>query len=645
MSKKNCVIAVSGLPASTDDEGLVRLFSGFGSIASCNVCEDDAGTQRRGYVQFTTREAAESALASMRGCSFRGTSLRITLAGLAEADFIPNDMEVKPAREYLYGRTSGTVVEWKGPYGWVEADTAIKHPLAGKHDGRVYVNVTDTENGTPFDTGDRVTFKPYADHDGIGAAEVRLESTNENMSLLAPRPYKDAHFVASAYIELSVDGWPASLEDTFKRSFAKFGEVVASKLSRPRQAGLRATGTVTFRRYESAEQACDALDGKLFGGTPLRVTFANSDEDRRPLRQSAGGEAGRSAAQPVAKDAIGVSQGRPSQASGGLERRVPAKDADRRHTGVVTNWKGSYGWVTPDKFIPMESNMKHKGFVYIAAKDLEVESELRTGDRVSFKVYYDNQGTGGTQVRRASPARRAASSALPAPARPAKWWHALAGECCPISLNPLEEMECEPFGLLGTLQDADAGEYRGLWGPAAIAAFEASKVVHWFDGRYLACTIVSTATFVDPISMRALTRSECASLDEYLAAKGFPKVQVAAAFDVTEAGGARPTNAHGEHDLNADAQALAGSLTFLSGEALCLMKLLDEDPAAFPVLPQAGVVPQRSEPRPAARAGGGYPAGVQEQQQQQQPPQKQSPSPSQSQPATAQKSRRWGRKG
>ena len=74
-----------------------------------------------------------------------------------------------------------------------------------------------------------------------------------------------------------------------------------------------------------------------------------------------------------------------------------------------------------------------------------------------------------------------------------QWWHSLEDDD-PISLEPLKELDYAPFHL-----DAGGG------------------MKHYFDGRVLAYFIVSTASFMDPLSRDPLSRSDCVRLDKYVA--------------------------------------------------------------------------------------------------------------------------------
>eukprot|EP00405_Crypthecodinium_cohnii_P062871 CAMPEP_0195001248 /NCGR_PEP_ID=MMETSP0326_2-20130528/1181_1 /TAXON_ID=2866 ORGANISM="Crypthecodinium cohnii, Strain Seligo" /NCGR_SAMPLE_ID=MMETSP0326_2 /ASSEMBLY_ACC=CAM_ASM_000348 /LENGTH=309 /DNA_ID=CAMNT_0040003577 /DNA_START=1 /DNA_END=931 /DNA_ORIENTATION=- len=155
------------------------------------------------------------------------------------------------------------------------------------------------------------------------------------------------------------------------------------------------------------------------------------------------------------------------------------------------------------------------------------------------------------------------SSTAPARRNPAKWWEDL-GDCCPLSLTALEDLEYEPFGLLAT----DEGRNTGVWGSLAMAALTGSTPVHWFDGKFLACTLVSQGQFRDPINMRLLTRGECVSLDEYLADKRLPAVQVAETFDLVAAGVSTGTEAEPRRRLQT-----------LGQEASSLLRIFDEEDA------------------------------------------------------------------
>jgi len=602
-------ITVFGLPSTTDDNELRRLFSVFGSIVSTQVMPEPHGSQRRGFVTFRTPEAAEAAKASMQGHHHRGASIHVRMACYVEGGYEVPESEggiVRTSRTRIYdSRCFGTVHLWKGLYGWIEADTRINHPTAGRHEGRVFVDNQDVD-GFELTVGDRVSFYAYVDSEGIGGEDVRLQGRQggRGTSSSSTAPPGEAAVV--------VDGWPPSLDKaSFRQTFEEFGTVSSVEVYPPKQQGSRSTGRVVFTSLRAAEMAAQSLDGKLYGAKPLQVALdcpavdeADSPDGSSELPAAAG--PGIAAPAPSA---------RRRQVPGSAGAVLDSEDAagpvitsDTRLLGTVKAWKGRFGWIIPDRKIPQGKDEKHRGWVYADARDLEDVSELRVGDRVSFVVYKDNLGIGGSKVRverdgGAMPPERAAQ-AEPAPQaeRPHRWWHELAGDCCPISLTSFEELEYEPFGLLGSKEDADASEFEGLWGSAAMAALLSMKAVHWFDGRFLACSLVSKGQLVDPVSMRPLVREECASLDRYLASNGLPAVNVAEAFDLAQAiaKGGNP--------------AASERLESLGHEAASLVRIFDEEPAASgasaealllkPAQAAAAAAAPAGSPSPTAAAGG-----------------------------------------
>ena len=78
----------------------------------------------------------------------------------------------------------------------------------------------------------------------------------------------------------------------------------------------------------------------------------------------------------------------------------------------------------------------------------------------------------------------------------------------PITLEPLCELSYPPFAL------------------------ETSDVPAYFDGQTLAHYIVSTGTFLNPMTRQALSRQDCLRLDAYLAEYGLKPARVADALSI-----------------------------------------------------------------------------------------------------------------
>lgn len=92
----------------------------------------------------------------------------------------------RPARARIPGgRRQGSVLDWKGKYGWIACDEEVDHPEAGKHSGKIYVNVTDLRSGVEIFPEARASFFLYADGDGLGAEDVSLEDESHTPTIPA----------------------------------------------------------------------------------------------------------------------------------------------------------------------------------------------------------------------------------------------------------------------------------------------------------------------------------------------------------------------------------------------------------------------------------------------------------------------------
>lgn len=514
----SCDICVTGLPSSVDDVELRELFSVFGQLSSARITRQ--GTQCYGFVSFQLPKSALAATAAMRGFNHKGASIHVRLAGHtdnAEGTGAQNLNDKTPARTPLLSgqRLTGCILTWRGSYGWISADEPISHPSAARHGGSVFVSMTDvTDSRLEMKEGVRVSFTTYVDSEGVGAADIWFSDGERCVDALSG---------LTGQTTVHVDGWPPTLEDCFKKTFEHFGQVASSKVSRPKQ-GSRSSGELVFVEAAAARAAISAMNGKLYGGKPLQVWVESSLPD-----------GGYSASPTPCPVPASVPAPRPSG-----DPDVRTAVGDERMTGRVKSWKGKFGWLTADKVLHDPPGARHKGWVFVSSKDLVGATVLQPGERVSFLVYVDGQGNGASDVQllpKERPLGRRVSGSAPAPPAPAAtpqtvscWWHQLAGDCCPLSLTPLEELEYEPFGLRGDVSGSPAAELRGLWGAEAQAALPTLQAVHWFDGRFLACSLVAKSQFMDPVSRRPLSHSECDSLDAYLAANGLPALGVADAF-------------------------------------------------------------------------------------------------------------------
>mmetsp|Transcript_78052 Transcript_78052/g.226463 ORF Transcript_78052/g.226463 Transcript_78052/m.226463 type:complete len:312 (-) Transcript_78052:69-1004(-) len=88
---------------------------------------------------------------------------------VADADW--DDFPLSPGsarRPAVRGRVCGSIVEWKGKFGWIEPDAPINHPEARMKGGRIYLSQEDVAE-VISGVGAHVSFYAYADGTGLGA--------------------------------------------------------------------------------------------------------------------------------------------------------------------------------------------------------------------------------------------------------------------------------------------------------------------------------------------------------------------------------------------------------------------------------------------------------------------------------------------
>ncbi|KAL8461272.1 hypothetical protein ACS0TY_032662 [Phlomoides rotata] len=70
-------------------------------------------------------------------------------------------------------------------------------------------------------------------------------------------------------------------DDQFKEMFSPFGSITSCKVMRDPKGISIGSGFIAFSSPEEASRALSEMNGKMIGGKPLYVAFAQRKEDRR----------------------------------------------------------------------------------------------------------------------------------------------------------------------------------------------------------------------------------------------------------------------------------------------------------------------------------------------------------------------------
>merc|ERR1711879_312705 len=131
-----------------------------------------AGKFAKAAVALEEEETPEPPLKKAKGCS-KGGDKGSKGGDKSKGKGKGKDTYVAPERTPLHDEPLvGTVVEWKGKFGWIEPNDTIDHPLAEKHQGRIYFGHSDVEDEIEG-VGAVVSYMLYSDNRGLGGSNVK----------------------------------------------------------------------------------------------------------------------------------------------------------------------------------------------------------------------------------------------------------------------------------------------------------------------------------------------------------------------------------------------------------------------------------------------------------------------------------------
>eukprot|EP00927_Polykrikos_kofoidii_P024051 TRINITY_DN2194_c0_g4_i1.p1 TRINITY_DN2194_c0_g4~~TRINITY_DN2194_c0_g4_i1.p1 ORF type:complete len:193 (-),score=25.34 TRINITY_DN2194_c0_g4_i1:70-648(-) len=77
-----------------------------------------------------------------------------------------------PRQRMTQEPVTGEVVEWKGKYGWINPTVPVDHEKATRHQGKIFVSMTDLVGGAQELTpGSLCQFHVFIDDNGLGAED------------------------------------------------------------------------------------------------------------------------------------------------------------------------------------------------------------------------------------------------------------------------------------------------------------------------------------------------------------------------------------------------------------------------------------------------------------------------------------------
>lgn len=346
--------------------------------------------------------------------------------------------EIGPRVRVTAHRVTGTLTEWKGKMGWIDAFEEIDHPEASLRKGRIYLGQEDVE-AEISGPGATVSFFVYADGTGLGAMNVRPASGAPVQKQVAKRWAPPAAASARPWTAAAAKG-AALMKGAAKGG--KRGQPAPDKESREILSEVPITGVVTkvngkvafIKPDEPVEhelsskhkgqiylhmQDMDDSEEPLVGAQVIFYTYADDHglgaercticqqgdgtyEGAEP-EEANGEEAPLGAATPGRGRGKGKGKGFGGGFGGGGAKKNTGPDLPRERIteepvmGELVSWKQKFGWIQPSEPIDHPMASKHKGQIYVHVRDLQGEPDMAEAKQFMFHVFADASGLGAEE--------------------------------------------------------------------------------------------------------------------------------------------------------------------------------------------------------------------------------------------------------
>ncbi|KAL8540383.1 hypothetical protein ACS0TY_001839 [Phlomoides rotata] len=280
-------IFIKNLDKEIDHKALHDTFSTFGNILSCKVETNSFGQSLGyGFVQYASEESAQNAIEKLNGMLLNGKQVYV-------GPFLR-----KQEREMSVDKTKFTNVFVKnlsetttdedfqktfGEFGPITSAVVMRNEdRTSKCFGFVnFENADDAARAVESLNGKKIDNKEWF----VGRAQKKSEREVELKSRFEQTLKEAAD--KSQGLNLYIKNLDDNVEDDqFKEMFSPFGSITSCKVMRDPKGISIGSGFVAFSSPEEASRALSEMNGKMIGGKPLYVAFAQRKEDRRARLQA-----------------------------------------------------------------------------------------------------------------------------------------------------------------------------------------------------------------------------------------------------------------------------------------------------------------------------------------------------------------------
>lgn len=278
-------------------------------------------------------------------------------------------------------RQRGTVIEWKGHFGWVKPVTVISRH-AGVKNGRIYVAQEDLRGGSAPSVGATVDFIAYTDRQGVGAEDVQVLSA---ASSHVKQEVKQEAGATTPALESLPAPWKSVWNEEHDEWYYWNSETKESSWTKPASSADKDTEQLP----EGWEKVLDEEQEAWYYWH--KATKTSQWEPPEVEREEAAPKKPR-AAVAEAREEDGLRQF-------GKEDAVLAQ---QRVKGHIVEWTGDSGWLQPEEELaevlhPLLSKSQER--IYANWRDVQKGLEPAVDVLVDFLITSDASGLRAVDVR------------------------------------------------------------------------------------------------------------------------------------------------------------------------------------------------------------------------------------------------------
>ncbi|XP_022992674.1 polyadenylate-binding protein 3-like [Cucurbita maxima] len=281
-------VFIKNLDVSIDNKALHDTFASFGTVLSCKVAVDSNGQSKGyGFVQFVTKEAAESAILKLNGMLLNDKQVYVgqfirRQERMRANGLLFTNVYVKNLPENM---TEDGLKNLFGVHGTITS-VIVRTDSNGKSKGFGFVNFENAAsaadaveklNGTLIGE-DKILYVGKAQRKAEREAELKEKFERDRKIRF------DKLQGANLYIKNLDDHID---DEKLKELFSEYGTITSCKVMLDENGVSKGTGFVAFSSPDDAARAINEMNRKMKGRKPLYVAVAQRKEERKAQLQFA----------------------------------------------------------------------------------------------------------------------------------------------------------------------------------------------------------------------------------------------------------------------------------------------------------------------------------------------------------------------